>query len=140
LEPVELSDRLKRIKMEDLEGRSFTLEDLGGRPVFLNFWATWCRPCVSEMASIEELYQQFKEDVVFLAITTESAEEIEAFRQKHPLTFDFARLEVEYIDAFVIELPTTLLIDANGQLRHEEEGATIWTLENNVQRVRNLLR
>lgn len=134
----ELESRLNRIKMSDLNGLPFTLHDLAGKPVFLNFWATWCGPCISEMRSIEEVYQQFKDEVVFLAVSTEDPAKIEAFRQKNPFSFQFARLDVEYVDAFVIKLPTTMLISRNGKLTYEEEGYRVWTHFNNLEKIKEI--
>jgi len=140
LEEVELSDRLKRIKMTNRFGYPFTLQDLGGRPVFLNFWATWCGPCISEMRSMAEIYEIYKDQAVFLAVTTEDFEKIEAFREKHEFPFEFARLDVDYVEAFVIKLPTTMLISRDGRLVYEEEGYRDWTNYNNVEKLKEILR
>jgi len=140
LKEVELSDRLKRIKMTNRFGYPFTLRDLGGRPVFLNFWATWCGPCISEMRSMSEIYEIYKDQAVFLAVTTEDFDKIEAFRQEHQFPFEFARLDVDYIEAFVIKLPTTMLINRNGELVYEEEGYRDWTNFNNVEKLKEIIR
>ena len=137
---VVLSDRLERIKMSDLKGKPFTLHNFGGRPVFLNFWATWCRPCISEMRSMEELHQRYKGQAVFLAVTTEDVEKIKKFKAENDFTFEFAKLDVEYIDAFVITLPTTLLINREGKMLYEEEGARIWTSYNNEEKLKECLK
>ena len=92
---VTLPTRLENIKMTDLQGRPFTLHKLGGKPVFLNFWATWCRPCISEMKSMEDLYQKYKGKAVFLAVTTEDISKIKEFKAKNDFHFDFAKLDVE---------------------------------------------
>jgi len=55
--------------LEDLDGNSVRLNDLRGKVVFLNFWATWCPPCRAEMPDIETVYQEYKDqDIVFLGI------------------------------------------------------------------------
>ncbi|MEZ4919351.1 MAG: TlpA disulfide reductase family protein [Saprospiraceae bacterium] len=137
---VSLTSRLENIKMTDIDGRPFTLHALGGKPVFLNFWATWCRPCISEMRSMEELYQKYKGKAVFLAVTTEDISKIKEFKAKNDFHFDFAKLDVEYIDAFVITLPTTFLIDRSGKLVYEEEGARVWTSFNNEEKFKEIIR
>lgn len=133
-----LDERLEKIRMSDLKGRPLNLHKLSGKPVFLNFWATWCGPCVSEMQSIETVYQQYKNEVVFLAVSTEDPAKIRAFIDKHKLSFDFAHLDIEYIDAYIVTMPTTLLIDRNGRLMLEEEGFRIWTDYNNLEKVKKL--
>ncbi len=135
-----LSDRLRRVKLTDLQGRPFNLALYYGKPVFLNFWATWCGPCIQEMESIEAVYQQYKGKVIFLAVTTEEPEKIEAFRKKYPYTFDFARLEGDYLDAFVVKLPTTMLITRDGTLLYEEEGYRVWTMHNNLEKVKEIAK
>jgi len=137
---VQLSERLGKIKMTDLKGRPLTLHQFVGKPVFLNFWATWCRPCVSEMQSIEEVYQQFKNDVVFLAVSNEEPEKIRDFLEKNKFSFAFARLDMAYIDAYIVTMPTTMLIDAAGNLVAEEEGFRVWTQYNNLEKIKALAK
>ncbi|RMD72446.1 MAG: purine-nucleoside phosphorylase, partial [Bacteroidetes bacterium] len=110
--PPITDERLQRVRLTDLEGRPIDLRRYHGKAVFLNFWATWCRPCLTEMASIEQLRQELDPaDIVFLAASDEDAATIEAFRKSHPeFGFEFVRLEVPFIDVFVVSLPTTFLI------------------------------
>ncbi|MFN0035279.1 MAG: TlpA family protein disulfide reductase [Saprospiraceae bacterium] len=138
--PSSMSERLAKIKMTDLDGLPLTLRDFAGKPVFLNFWATWCGPCVSEMKSIEDASKQFKDDIVFLAVSTESPALIQSFAKKHKLSFKFARLDISYLDAYVVVLPTTMLIDANGQLVAEEEGFRVWNDPSSIQKLRSLAK
>lgn len=137
---IELSERLSLVKMTDLKGKPFTLHQFGGKPVVLNFWATWCRPCISEMESLEAVYQQYKDRVVFLAVSSEPMEKIKAFQSGHDFHFEFAQLNIEYIDAYVTSLPTTFLISRDGQLVSEEEGLRVWTHEDNLGKIAALAR
>ena len=135
-----LSERLEKINMTDLKGQPFTLHKFNGKAVFLNFWATWCKPCIHEMESMEALHKQYKDNIVFLAVTTEDLDKIKAFRQQRNFSFDFARLDITYLDAYVVKLPTTLLINHKGELVLEEEGMRIWTDFNNLEKVKALLK
>lgn len=137
---IQLSERLEKIKMTDLNGKAITLHKYAGKPVMLNFWATWCGPCVSEMASLEEVYRQFKNDMVILAVSTEDLSKIQDFKKKQQLSFEFARLDIEYLDAYVVKLPTTMLINSAGQMISEEEGMRIWTDYNNLEKVKSLAK
>ena len=133
-----LSERLEKIKMTDLDGRAFTLRNLAGKPVFLNFWATWCGPCKSEMASIQTVSRQLNEDIVFLAVSSEDPAKIRAYLEKQAFSFEVAHLDIPYIEAYVVTLPTTLLIDRNGRLVSEEEGFRIWTDYTNLEKLKAL--
>ena len=50
------------MQLKDEKGASISLEDLKGKVVFINFWATWCSPCIAEMPTIQSLYENFKND------------------------------------------------------------------------------
>jgi thiol-disulfide isomerase/thioredoxin len=132
-------ERLRRIKMSELDGKALSMADFKGKPVFLNFWATWCGPCVSEMASIEKVSQQYGEKITFLALSNESPQLIRNYLQKNTLTFHFARLDVSYLDVFVIALPTTLLIDAEGNIVEEIEGFRDWSSAGSRKKLDDLL-
>src|SRR5688500_12064553 len=85
---------IDKIKLNDLNGQSINLGKYKGKTVFLNFWATWCKPCMKEMPSIEKAQNILREDdVVFLLASAESAEEIDAFRSSHNYNFNYVRIE-----------------------------------------------
>ena len=75
--------------LEDLSGKRVSLKDFRGKAVFLNFWATWCPPCVVDMPSMEKLHKEFSDDgLVILAINfRETPEQAKVFAKKHKLTF-----------------------------------------------------
>lgn len=138
--PDSISARLDKVKLTDLDGKPVSLADYAGKPIFLNFWATWCGPCVSEMGSIEKAAQQFKQDIVFLAISNEPPSLIKTYLKKNKYSFNFARFEGSYLDLYVVALPTTLLIDANGQVIAEEEGFRNWTSASSLDLLSSLLK
>lgn len=130
-----LDERLAKIHMTDLSGKPVSLSDFAGKPVFLNFWATWCGPCVSEMKSIELVSQRFKNDIVFLAASTEPPAAVQSYLQKHPYTFKFVQLKVNYLDLYVVKLPTTFLLNKRGELVAEEEGFRDWNDVANIEKL-----
>lgn len=137
--PADPTDRMARLAMTDLNGKPVKLTDFAGKPVFLNFWATWCGPCVSEMQSIEKASQQFKDQIVFLALSNEPVPTIQSYLNKNKFSFQFGHLEGSYLNMFVVALPTTLLLDKNGQIVSEEEGFRNWSSPGSIKMLEELL-
>ena len=125
--------------LTDQYGNTHTFSDYKGKTVFLNFWATWCPPCKSEMPDIQALYEKYGEnegDLIVLGVAnpkTEEApnnqdgtiEEVAAYLEENGLTFPVVMDttgELFYwygISAF----PTTFMIDANGNVYGYVSGA-----------------
>ena len=105
----------------DLQGNAVKLSDFFGKPIVLNFWASWCGPCKSEMPHFEEKYLALKDDITFLMVnmTDNSRETVEiasAFVMDSGYTFPVL-YDTEYHAAStygVTSLPTTYFIDAAG--------------------------
>ena len=71
-----------------LNGQPFRLSDQKGKVVFLNFWATWCSPCLKEMPDMQELQKELGSKILVLAVGMgEAAERIEKFQKKHQFEF-----------------------------------------------------
>ena len=107
----------------DAEGNAVTLSSFEGKPVVLNFWASWCRYCVEEMPDFERVYQEYRDDVNFLFVNVtdgsqETEEKAKAFVEAQgydlPVYFD---LDASAAYAYAVTgLPTTVLIDAEGNV------------------------
>jgi peroxiredoxin/Cu/Ag efflux protein CusF len=112
-------------------GGAMRLADLRGKVVLLNFWATWCVPCRTEMPALEALYQRHKEaGLVVLAINmdTLSSTGLEAFVKEVAVTFPIV-LDPAWSTAKLYQvrgLPTTYLIDRAGQVVVREVGERDW--------------
>jgi len=107
--------------VEDREGNPVKLSDLFGKPIVLNFWASWCPPCKKEMPEFEQAYKQMGEDVTFVMVDlvdgrdetkAKGAQYIEEKGFSFPVYFD---MEQEAAYAYGISsIPTTLFIDKDG--------------------------
>jgi thiol-disulfide isomerase/thioredoxin len=114
----------------DLEGNAHKLSDFRGKPVILNFWATWCGYCKMEMPDFNELYLELGEDVHFLMVnctdgSRETVETASGFIQEQgysfPVYFDQDGSAAYAYSAYA--LPTTYFIDAQGHVVTKSVGA-----------------
>lgn len=114
------------LQVRDLNGQNIDLKNYAGKTVVMNLWATWCKPCIAEMPSIEKAQAILKDEaVIFLLASGENAEEIEAFRMNHQYPFMYVRLE-NLEDLAVQALPTTYIFNPDGKLVFSETGARPW--------------
>jgi len=114
-------------EIPDIEGQPVSLSDFRGKPVLLNFWATWCGACRLEMPYIQEVYDEWSErGLVILAVNIgESPSQVEEFMQVHnfafPLLLDMAGdVAMQYN---VRGIPTTYFIDDTGIIQDVKIGA-----------------
>ena len=130
---------LKDIKLADLNGKEIKLADFRGKVVFLNFWATWCKPCIAEMPSIQRAMEKIgTEDIVFLAASDESVEKIEKFQARFDFPFRFIRVLDDYANLEVWSLPTTIVYARNGEIVINEAGAREWDADDMIEKLSNL--
>lgn len=134
----ELPARLEeRIKLTDLDGKPLDLSQYRGKPIFLNFWATWCRPCLAEFPDIDKAAKiMSQEGFVFLAASDEDIEKIRSFAEKHSYSFRFVHLTVPVFDLEITALPTTMIIDKQGNIVYNEVGARDWGSEEMLNKLR----
>ncbi len=102
------------------------LADLKGKVVFINFWATWCPPCIAEMPTIQTLYSEFKDnkDVVFMMVDVDNKrEKSQDFMDKKnfdlPVYTPASSIPTSYMGGAI---PTTLVLNKNGKVVFKHEG------------------
>ncbi len=108
------------------DGKRLSLDDLRGKVVFLNFWASWCLPCREEARELEAAWQKFKgKDIVFLGIDIQDTEEDAlAFLREFNVTYPNGRNASGKIsiDYGVWGIPETFFIDPQGQITYKHVG------------------
>ncbi len=117
----------QELTLKSQRGEKIKLSDLHGKVVFLNFWASWCAPCVTEMPGIDGLYQEFsdEEEVVFLMVTMDrSFRKARQFREKWGFHFDIYKIKGRIPYRFRVEsIPTTFILDKSGRIVYSHAGA-----------------
>ncbi|MES1222570.1 MAG: TlpA disulfide reductase family protein [Bacteroidota bacterium] len=110
----------------DSENNRINTTELKGKIIFINFWATWCPPCIAEMSSINSLYNKLKNDssIVFvLADTDNNFTSSLAFMKKNGYNLPVYQLASSVPEnLFSGTIPATLIIDANGNIVQKHEG------------------
>lgn len=123
-----------------LSGAQANLQDFKGKVVFLNFWATWCPPCIAEMPGIQALYEDYghREDIVFVMVTLdEDIDKARKFLINREFTFEAYRLNGLRPESFRSEvIPTTYVLDKDGMLVSKKEGMANY----NTTRFKNFLK
>ena len=107
--------------LTDIDGNTFTLSEAlkDHEAVLINFWATWCGPCRNEFPAINKVYEEYKDRVAFIALSTEpkdSNDIIKAFRQENGLTLPMGRDEGHklYNTLGTKNIPVTVIVDRFG--------------------------
>ncbi|MFF2483118.1 TlpA family protein disulfide reductase [Paenibacillus sp. NPDC058071] len=116
-------------KLTTLDGKETSLSEWRGKPVFINFWASWCPPCRAEMPHMEKLHVKYGDQAVILSVnmtaTEKSSQNVEEFAEKYGLTFPIALDEAgSVMERYRIRsYPTTFVVDADGIVRDRVLGA-----------------
>jgi len=123
--PLEVGDRAPDFGLPTIDGQTVELSELKGQPVLVNFWATWCGPCVMEMPYLQAAFEEKGAEVKFIAVNLgEDVGRVRQFVQDRGLSFTIALDTKKTGEAYNIRyIPTTFLIDEQGVIRHIKIGA-----------------
>ncbi len=144
-EPLTVGKVAPDFELPDLSEQEVRLSDYRGKVVFLNFWATWCKPCKEEMPSMEVLYRTYKDEgLVVLAVSIDrvtTKNDIPPFVKSMDLSFpvlidSWGQTDKRYK---LMGVPETYIIDRDGVLQEKIIGPRDWTRLDNLQVVTQLL-
>lgn len=112
--------RAPDFSVTNVDGQAVRLADLKGKRVILNFWATWCGPCLVEIPNFTRLRAETSPtNVVILGLSTDDAATQKAFARRNGINYPLAILQnvpSPYRD--IVKIPVTLVIDRNGVIQH----------------------
>lgn len=126
----EMGKPLPEFALPDLKGQTIRLSDFRGKVVVLNFWASWCPPCIAEMPSLERLHRALADKgLQVLAISVDdNLDDVVQFKEHYQLTFpilhDKARKASEALLTF--KYPETYVVDREGNLAWKVIGPIDW--------------
>lgn len=114
-------------QLVDENGEYYNFNEAKGKVVLINFWATWCPPCIAEMPSMEKLYQSYKDDMVFLFVSNEKQEVVSKFKAKNDYEFLVHASLTANPEAFnASSIPRTFVLDQQGHIVIDKTGAADW--------------
>lgn len=124
----------------DLQGEAFDFSAATGKPKLVNFWASWCKPCVVELPLLESFAEQYRDDIDVIAVAIDTQKHVQEFLQQHPLKLEVAVGTAEASEVMAnwgnehSLLPFSALLDENGKLINTHLGAfTIKSLKEFVK-------
>lgn len=136
-------DRAPGFHLEDSQGLGVSLDDYRGKMVLLNFWATWCPPCVQEIPSLNATYDIFREDgLVVLGISVdEDADQYSEFLEDFRVTFPTARDPERQVSRRygTLKYPESYLISRDGKVLRKYIGSENWLRPEIANYLRSLL-
>jgi thiol:disulfide interchange protein DsbD len=125
-----------------VDGGSLDLAQLRGKVVLIDFWATWCVPCISEIPTFNQLKKEYGEDgleVVAISLDEEGASKVRPFLKEHPTSYTQVIGDSAVASAFSVEdssLPVAVVIDRQGRIRFRHTGVTSrQTFEGEIQQL-----
>jgi len=142
LSPTEL-DSKDQTQLDPFNYRVTDLNDVDklveigkGKATFLSYWATWCPPCIAELPSMQELYNDYGDQINFVLLTNENLETVNVFMEKKEFELPVFIPRMQAPDQlFTRSIPTNYIIDGKGKILIKETGAADW----NSEKVRQLL-
>lgn len=121
----------------DLEGNTFSLDELKGKVIVINFWFVACKPCVEEIPELNELVEKYEDkDVVFLGFALDNEKRLNSFLEKNPFKYHIFPESKELIGSYgVNSYPTHIVIDQSSAVVFKTSGlspTTVKSIENTI--------
>ncbi|WP_257958527.1 TlpA disulfide reductase family protein [Bacillus sp. V3-13] len=126
---IEPGNRVPNFELTDINGEKISLDQLRGKKLLVNFWASWCPPCKKEMPYMQEMYEKYQKDgfeilAVNSTVTEKNRQDAVDFVKEHGLTFPIPMDEKNEVSSRfeILTYPTSFFIDSDGIIRSRAIG------------------
>ena len=135
----DLESMERKTTFVDLNDNKVNLRAYKGKKIIINYWATWCGPCIKEMPSIkraEEILEDF--GYTFLLVSDETISKISKFKNDRNFDFNFLKSIKSYESLGIYSMPTSYIFDENGKMIETIVGAIEWDSEEMINKLKVL--
>jgi len=129
-------------KLISLDGATALLSDFKGKVIFLNFWATWCPPCRSEMPSIQSLYDKIKnnKNIKFILVSVEEPETVKNYLAENKFTMPVYVSDKSLTARFKVNgIPASFILNAKGHVVFKHIGSAKWDGKESINFIKGLI-
>jgi cytochrome c biogenesis protein CcmG, thiol:disulfide interchange protein DsbE len=114
------------LQLTSLQGEPTTIDLYRGKVVVLNIWATWCKPCLEEMPSMDRLQQLYPDKIAVITVSDEEIGKLLNFKNRQPYTFTFLKANARLADQQITVYPTTYILNSAGEIKEIYLGNQAW--------------
>lgn len=143
LSPYTAQPGMATFDLPDLQGQQHSLDDYRGQVVLVNFWASWCSPCIKEIPVLKRLKQDLNNQPFEVLAVNVGEQKYRVWKFVKLISFELPVLLDTHKDAFTSwgasVLPTSFLLDKQGRIRYRVQGDTEWDSEEVVALIEALI-
>ncbi|MBT4921950.1 MAG: TlpA family protein disulfide reductase [Rickettsiales bacterium] len=145
IEALAITEDVPELQFINKNGDLKSIFDYKNKVILVNFWATWCLPCVKELPTLNNLKVKYRDQIEIITISIDSSEfnEVKGFFEKmnlKSLNYYMDHNNLSYVASRSLGVPTTLLIDSNYKIHYRISGFVDWSLPENQILVENLFQ
>lgn len=124
----------------DSSGKIVNFQEMEGEIVLINFWATWCPPCIAEMPNLNELYKDYKDKITFVFVASDNVKNVNSYLEKNQYDLPvYYASENAPTELYSKSIPATFLLDDYGKIVMKKIGSSDWNSTNVRNQIDELL-
>ncbi|WP_037321231.1 TlpA disulfide reductase family protein [Salegentibacter sp. Hel_I_6] len=123
--PLQINSQFPEMSLESISGQEISSNQFKNQFIVINWWATWCAPCIKEIPGLNEIVDKYRnnENVRFIAITDDQKSRITDFLKKKDFQYEMTFANSEVRNLFGNSYPTNIIIDPTGKIIYMQTGA-----------------